>query len=144
MKRTPTKQAIQDAFHGASTRRTYLTYQRQFEAYCARYKSGLNPKAATIEDGTDFLHQLYSLGRKARTEDSAKTALMSYFKESNISPNPAQDTHGKRYVIGLQKFNRQKNVDDEKKAHPLTVHELSTLMNLFANHNPFVAAMFQI
>ncbi|RHX97799.1 hypothetical protein DYB36_012670 [Aphanomyces astaci] len=142
--RTPTKQTIQDSFHGASTRRTYSTYQRQFEAFCAHHKNGLNPNAATPEDCTDFLHHLYSMGRKARTVDSAKTALVSFFKESSISPNPAQDMHAKRYVIGLQKYNRQNNVDDEKKAHPLTVHELSTLINLFANHNRFVASMFQL
>ncbi|RLO04817.1 hypothetical protein DYB28_011323 [Aphanomyces astaci] len=118
--RTPTKQTIQDSFHGASTRRTYSTYQRQFEAFCAHHKNGLNPNAATTEDCTDFLHHLYSMGRKARTVDSAKTALVSFFKESSISPNPAQDMHAKRYVIGLQKYNRQNNVDDEKKAHPLT------------------------
>ncbi|ETV68370.1 hypothetical protein H257_15691 [Aphanomyces astaci] len=137
MERTPTKQTIQDSYHGASTRSTYSTYQRQFEAFCAHHKNGLNPNAATPEDCTDFLHPLYSMGRKSRTVDSAKTALVSFFKESSISPNPAQDMHAKRYVIGLQKYNRQSNVDDEKKAHPLTVHELSTLINLFANHNPF-------
>ncbi|ETV80617.1 hypothetical protein H257_06141 [Aphanomyces astaci] len=138
------KQTIQDSFHGASTRRTYSTYQRQFEAFCAHHKNGLNPNAATPEDCTDFLHHLYSKGRKARTVDSAKTALVSFFKESSISPNPAQDMHAKRYVIGLQKYNRQNNVDDEQKAHPLTVREMSTLINLFANHNPFVASMFQL
>ncbi|ETV65989.1 hypothetical protein H257_17409 [Aphanomyces astaci] len=121
-----------------------LTYQLQFEASCAHHKNGLNPNAATPEDCTDFLHHLYSLGRKARTVNSAKTALVLFFKESCISPNPAQDMHAKRYVIGLQKYNRQNNVDDEKKAHPLTVHELPTLINLFANHNPLVASMFQL
>ncbi|RHY99188.1 hypothetical protein DYB35_011334, partial [Aphanomyces astaci] len=106
---------------------------RQFEAFYAHHKNGLNPNAATLEDCTDFLHHLYSLGRKAGSVDSAKTALVSFFKESCISPNPAQDMHVKRYGIGLQKYNRQNNIYDEKKAHPLTVYELSTLIKLFAN-----------
>ncbi|RHY52842.1 hypothetical protein DYB30_011013, partial [Aphanomyces astaci] len=106
---------------------------RQFEAFYAHHKNGLNPNAATLEDCTDFLHHLYSLGRKTGSVDSVKTALVSFFKESCISPNPAQDMHVKRYGIGLQKYNRQNNIYDEKKAHPLTVHELSTLIKLFAN-----------
>ncbi|KAH9102343.1 hypothetical protein LEN26_002775 [Aphanomyces euteiches] len=139
----PSKKVIQDSFQGASTRRAYSTYQRQFEAYCVEKKDGLSPVTATANDCTDFFHHLYSLGRKARTVDAAKTALVSYFNQHKVQPNPAQDILAKRYVIGLQKYNRLNNIDDEKKAHPLTVHEFSMIMNLFAEHNPFVASMVQ-
>ncbi|RHZ19796.1 hypothetical protein DYB31_010363, partial [Aphanomyces astaci] len=139
----PTKEAIQDAFHGTSTRRPYSTYQRQFLEYFQHVNSGKDPCATTTGDCTDFLHHLYSLGRKARTIDCAKTAMVAFFKERFVEPNPAQATETKRYVVGLQKFNRQTNVDDEKKAHPLSAHELSLLMNSFGDLNPFVGTMFR-
>ncbi|KAG9399724.1 hypothetical protein AC1031_011602 [Aphanomyces cochlioides] len=138
----PTKETIQDAFLGASTRRTYSTYQRQFEEFL-RLNKPVSPINATHDDCTDFLHHLYSMGRKARTIDSAKTALVAYFKNHNIDPNPAQASQTKRYVVGLQKFNRQNKLEDEKKAHPLTVYELSRLMDAFANLNPFVGSMYR-
>ncbi|RHY82956.1 hypothetical protein DYB26_013067 [Aphanomyces astaci] len=84
---------------------------------------------------------MYSLGRKARTIACAKTAMVAFFKERLVEPNPAQATETKRYFVGLQKFNRQNNVDDEKKAHPLSAHELSLLMNSFGDLNPFVGTM---
>ncbi|RHY08825.1 hypothetical protein DYB25_008988 [Aphanomyces astaci] len=143
MEETPTKQTIQASFRGASTRRTYATYQKQFEAFCATHKQGTDPVTASTEDCTDFFHHLYSLGRKARTIDSAKTALVAYFKDNNVEPNPAQASESKQYVVGLQKYNRQNNVDDETKAHPLTIHELSTLMNGFASLNPFLGALYR-
>ncbi|RHY12997.1 hypothetical protein DYB36_007847 [Aphanomyces astaci] len=143
MESVPTKQTIQDSFRGASTRRTYLTYQTQFQEFCVSHKHGLDPAAATTEDCTDFFHHLYSLGRKPRTVDSAKTSLVAYFKDQHVEPNPAQAPLSKQYVVGLQKYNRQNNVDDEKKAHPLTIDELSTLTNGFARLNSFVGAMFR-
>ena len=143
MEGTPTKQTIQDSFRGASTRRTYETYQKQFQAFCANHKQGMDPVAATTEDCTDFFHHLYTMGRKARTIDSAKTALVAFFKQHNIEPNPAQASESKQYVVGLQKYNRQNNVDDEKKAHPLTIYELSLLMNGFSLLNPFLGAMYR-
>ncbi|KAH9088710.1 hypothetical protein LEN26_019372 [Aphanomyces euteiches] len=99
--------------------------------------------AATTDDCTDFLHHLYTLGRKARTVDSTKTAMVALFKENKIEPNPAQATEIKHYVVGLQKYNRQNNIDEEQKAHPLTIHELSVLMNGFGELNHFTAAMFR-
>ncbi|ETV90191.1 hypothetical protein H310_14973 [Aphanomyces invadans] len=47
-------------------------------------------------------------------------------------------------MVGLQKSNKQNNVDEEKKAHPLTVQELSTLMNAFASLHPFLGAMLRL
>ncbi|KAH9088434.1 hypothetical protein LEN26_019515, partial [Aphanomyces euteiches] len=78
---------------------------------------------------------------KARTIDSAKTALVAYFNNHEIDPNPAQSLQTKRYVVGLQKYNRQNNLEDESKAHPLTVYELSRLMDAFSNLNPFVGSI---
>ncbi|KAF0684306.1 Aste57867_23703 [Aphanomyces stellatus] len=138
MESVPTKQTIQDSFRGASTRRTYTTYQNQFQEFCTTYKHGLDPVNATADDCTDFFHHLYSLGRKPCTVDSAKTALVAFFKEHQVEPNPAQALLSKQYVVGIQKYNRQNNVDDEKEAHPLTVDELSTIMNGFSKLNPFV------
>ncbi|RHY47217.1 hypothetical protein DYB38_002078 [Aphanomyces astaci] len=54
----PTKEAIQDAFHGTSTRRPYSTYQRQFLEYFQHVNSGKDPCATTTGDCTDFLHHL--------------------------------------------------------------------------------------
>ncbi|KAG9415341.1 hypothetical protein AC1031_008779 [Aphanomyces cochlioides] len=143
MELVPSKKTIQDAFLGASTRRSYATYQRQFEDYCKQAKGGVDPESATAETCTDFFHHLVTLRRKARTVDAAKTALVAYFKDRNVNPNPAQACESKRYVVGLQKFNRQNNIDDERKAHPLTVHELSLLMNALANYNRFVGCMLR-
>ncbi|RLO08417.1 hypothetical protein DYB28_001001 [Aphanomyces astaci] len=61
-----------------------------------------------------------------------------------VTPNPAQDAATRRYTVGLQKYNKQHNVDEEKKAHPLTVHELSTLMNSLAHLHPFIGAMLRL
>jgi hypothetical protein len=49
--------------------------------------------------------------------------------KKKISPNPARDADTKNYVVGLQKYNKQNNIDEEKKAHPLEVHELSIIIN---------------
>ncbi|KAF0718771.1 hypothetical protein AaE_010558 [Aphanomyces astaci] len=98
---------------------------------------------ACTEVCTDFFHHLYSLERKARTIDSAKTALVAYFKEKNVEPNPAQASDSKQYVVGLQKDNRQNNVGDETKAHALTIHELCTLMYGFASLNAFLGALYR-
>ncbi|RHZ33158.1 hypothetical protein DYB37_012946 [Aphanomyces astaci] len=138
-----TKETIQASFHGASTKRTYGTYQRQFETFFRSANPDKVPLQATTNDCTDFLHHLYSLGRKARTIDSAKTALVSYFKQRRIDPNPAQAMETKQYVVRLQKYNRQHNIDDEKKAHPLTVYELSLLVNSLAHLNPFMAELLR-
>ncbi|ETV83043.1 hypothetical protein H257_04786 [Aphanomyces astaci] len=143
MESVPTKQTIQESFRGASTRRTYLTYQMQFQEFCVSHKHGLVPAAATTEDCTDFFHHLYSLGRKPRTVNFAKTSLVAYFKDQHVEPNLAQAPLSKQYVVGLQKYNRQNNVDDVEKAHPLTIDELSTLINGFARLNPFVGAIFR-
>ncbi|RHY83304.1 hypothetical protein DYB26_008752 [Aphanomyces astaci] len=143
MDELPTKETIQASFHGASTKRTYGTYQRQFETFFRSANPDKVPLQATTNDCTDFLHHLYSLGRKARTIDSAKTALVSYFKQRRIDPNPAQAMETKQYVVGLQKYNRQHNIDDEKKAHPFTVHELSLLVNSLAHLNPFMAVLLR-
>ncbi|RHY69213.1 hypothetical protein DYB30_010878 [Aphanomyces astaci] len=103
-----------------------------------QHKQGTDPMTACTEVCTDFFHHLYSLERKARTIDSAKTALVAYFKEKNVEPNPAQASDSKQYVVGLQKDNRQNNVGDETKAHALTIHELCTLMYGFASLNAFL------
>ncbi|KAH9133988.1 hypothetical protein AeRB84_020112, partial [Aphanomyces euteiches] len=123
----PTKQTIQESFLSASTRRTYATYQRQFTTYCATVKDGIDPLTSSTEECTDFFHHLYALGKSSRTIDPAKTALVALFKQNQIIPNPAQDIKTKQYVVGLQKYNRQNNIDDERKAHALTVNELSLL-----------------
>ncbi|KAH9090318.1 hypothetical protein Ae201684P_014124 [Aphanomyces euteiches] len=115
MDAVPTKQVIQESFLGASTRRTYKTYQQQFLNYFQEANHEKDPQSATSNDCTDFLHHLYSLGRKATTIDCAKTAMVALFKEYRIDPNPAQALDTKQYVVGLQKYNRQHNLDDEKK-----------------------------
>ncbi|RHY26441.1 hypothetical protein DYB32_007611 [Aphanomyces invadans] len=136
------KAAIEDAFLGANTKRTYSAYQRQFKEFCSTQKGGMDPKKATAADCTDFFHYLFSIGRKPTTVDTAKTALVSLFKEMNVSPNPAQEVQANRYVIGLQKYCRQNNLDDERKAYPMTVHDLSRLMDAFAQMDRFTGAMF--
>ncbi|KAH9133727.1 hypothetical protein AeRB84_020241, partial [Aphanomyces euteiches] len=92
---------------------------------------------------TDYFHHLFSLGRKARTVDTAKTALVAYFKDHKIDPNPAQETTSKKYVVALQKFCRQNTTDEERKAHPLSIHDLSKLIDAFAPMNHFVATMLR-
>ncbi|CAK4674453.1 unnamed protein product, partial [Aphanomyces euteiches] len=74
---------------------TYASYQRQFEEFCKHEKDGIDPASATAEICTDYFHHLFSLGRKARTVDTAKTALVAYFKDHKIDPNPAQETTSK-------------------------------------------------
>ncbi|CAK4173701.1 unnamed protein product [Aphanomyces euteiches] len=129
---TPCKQTIEQSFLGASTRRTYASYQRQFEEFCKHEKDGIDPASATAEICTDYFHHLFSLGRKARNLDTAKTALVAYFKDHKIDPNPAQETTSKKYVVALQKFCRQNTTDEERKAHPLSIHDLSKLIDAFA------------
>ncbi|RHY87208.1 hypothetical protein DYB35_010530 [Aphanomyces astaci] len=138
------KKTIQDSFHGASTRRAYETYQNQFVAFLQSTKSGAGPREAGTEECTDFFHHMYTQGRKSRTIDLTKSALAAYFAAMGVTPNPAQDAATRRYTVGLQKYNKQHNVDEEKKAHPLTVHELSTLMNSLAHLHPFVGAMLRL
>ncbi|KAH9134406.1 hypothetical protein AeRB84_019787 [Aphanomyces euteiches] len=133
----------QESFLGASTRWTYRTYQHQFLEHLQDATGGKDPLTATSDDCTDFLDHLYSLGRKARTIVCAKTAMVALFKNRKVDPNPAQATDTKQYVVGLQKYNRKHNIDEEKKAHDLSVHELSVLMNSFGDLNPFLGAMFR-
>ncbi|KAF0688404.1 Aste57867_19981 [Aphanomyces stellatus] len=136
----PSKKTIQESFLGSNTRRAYKTYQTQFEAFLRLQKDGMDPCTAGTEECTDFLHHLYSQGKKARTIDQAKSALVAYFSGLGMNPNPAQDSVTRRYIVGLQKY-KHNNVDEEKKAHPLTVQELSTLMNALATLHPFLGAM---
>ncbi|ETV96638.1 hypothetical protein H310_10329 [Aphanomyces invadans] len=138
------KKTIQESFHGASTRRAYTTYQKQFEAFLRLNKDGLDPREAGTEECTDFFHHMYTQGRKARTIDLAKSALVAYFSACGVVPNPAQDSTTRRYIVGLQKYNKQNNLDEEKKAYPITVHELSTLMNSLAHLHPFLGAMLRL
>ncbi|CAK4212611.1 unnamed protein product, partial [Aphanomyces euteiches] len=140
----PSKETIQASFYGASTRRAYKTYQRQFEEYVRRADSCGDPREASTETCTDFFHFLYEQGKTARTIDQAKSALVAYFTSHNISPNPAQSANARRYAVGLQKYNKQNNLDEEKKAHPLSVHELSTLMNCLSNLHPFLGSMLRL
>ncbi|KAG9403796.1 hypothetical protein AC1031_005291 [Aphanomyces cochlioides] len=137
----PPKETIHASFLSSSTHRQYKTYQTQFEDFCLNHKNGLSGTAATPDDCTDFLHYLFENGRKSRTIDAAKNALVSFYKQKRITPNPAQDITTKHYVVGLQKYNRRNDFEDEKKAHPLSVFGLSTIMNSFANVDPFVGAM---
>ncbi|RHY20924.1 hypothetical protein DYB25_005542 [Aphanomyces astaci] len=76
--------------------------------------------------------------------DVAKCALAAHFNNTRINPNPAQDTNARRYLVGLQKFNKKKNVDEEIQAQPLTVQELSTLMNGLAGMHPFVGSLLRL
>ncbi|RLN99825.1 hypothetical protein DYB28_000771 [Aphanomyces astaci] len=78
------------------------------------------------------------------TIDVAKSTFVAYFKSKRVSPNPAQDSISRQYIVGLQKFNKKNNVDEEKKAHPLTVHELSTLMNGLSGLHPFVGSLIRL
>lgn len=139
----PSKQTIEDAHRAKSTSRTYRTYQNQFLQFCKDVKSNLNPELATPVDCTDFFHHLYGLGKTARTVDSAKTSLVAYYKERRITPNPAQHAQSKQYVVGLKKYNKQHNIDDEKKAHPISVHELSVIMNALSVQHVFVGSMYR-
>ncbi|KAF0703193.1 hypothetical protein AaE_015500, partial [Aphanomyces astaci] len=74
---TASKKTIEDSFLGASTRRTYKTYQMQFETFMRTHKDGVEPHAAGTEECTDFFHFMYSQGKKARTIDQAKSALIA-------------------------------------------------------------------
>ncbi|KAF0698069.1 Aste57867_11289 [Aphanomyces stellatus] len=123
------KQTIEESFRGASTRRAYGTYQKQFESFLNAHKGGIAPETASTVDCTDFFHHLYPSGKKTRTIDLAKSAL---------------DTTARRYIVGLQKFNKKNNVDEEKKAHPLKVHELSILMNRLSGLHPFVGSLLRL
>ncbi|RHY51944.1 hypothetical protein DYB38_005546 [Aphanomyces astaci] len=138
------KQTIEESFRGTSTRRAYDTYQQQFEAFLQAQKTGTALEAASTEDCTDFFHALYTRGLTARTIDVAKSALVAYFNSKRVSPNPAQDSIARQYIVGLQKFNKKNNVDEEKKAHSLTVHELSTLMNGLSGLHLFVGTLLRL
>ncbi|RHY75340.1 hypothetical protein DYB30_013197, partial [Aphanomyces astaci] len=133
----PSKATIQGSFRSKSTLRTYRTYQKQFAEYCKQLP-GVEPEAATPSVCTDFFHHLYSQGKTARTVDSAKTALVAFFHDLKVIPNPARDVESKQYVVGLQKYNKKNNIDDENKAHPLSVHELSCLVNSFSTSHLFL------
>ncbi|KAF0704739.1 hypothetical protein AaE_014785 [Aphanomyces astaci] len=117
---TASKQTIEVSFRGASTRRAYDTYRKQFVSFLQAHKGGIALETASADDCTDFFHHFYTNGKKARTIDVAKSALVALFNNKRITPNPAQDANARRYLVGLQKFNKN-NVDEEKKAHPLTV-----------------------
>ncbi|ETV78637.1 hypothetical protein H257_08127 [Aphanomyces astaci] len=138
------KQTIEESFRGASTRPAYDTYRKQFESFLQPHKGGIALETASTDDCTDFFHHLYTNGKKARTIDVAKSALAAHFNNTRINPNPAQDANARRYLVGLQKFNKKKNVDEEKQAHPLTVQELSTLMNGLAGMHPFVGSLLRL
>ncbi|KAF0708270.1 hypothetical protein AaE_013279 [Aphanomyces astaci] len=112
----PSKATIQGSFQAASTTRT------KFWLWI------LHPQGQ---------------GKTARTVDSAKTALVAYFRDLKVDPNPARDVESKQYVVGLQKYNKKNNIDDEKKAHPLSVHELSCLVNSLSTSHLFVGAMYR-
>ena len=139
----PTKKTIEDAFQAKSTAKGYRTYQKQFFDFLAEFKDNLDPKLATSNDCTDFFHHIYGKGRTARTVDSAKTSLVAYFKEHRVSPNPAQDSQAKQYVVGLKKYNKQHNIDEEVKAHPVSVHELSVIMNSLAQNHLLIGSMYR-
>ncbi|RHY38157.1 hypothetical protein DYB25_014190, partial [Aphanomyces astaci] len=138
----PSKATIQGSFRAASTTRTYLTYQKQFFLFCQEVLA-VDPASAGPSACTDFFHHLYGQGKTARTVDSAKTALVAYFRDLKVDPNPARDVESKQYVVGLQKYNKKNNIDDEKKAHPLSVHELSCLVNSLSTSHHFVGAMYR-
>ncbi|ETV67538.1 hypothetical protein H257_16269 [Aphanomyces astaci] len=55
--------------------------------------------------------------------------------------DPALDTAVRHYIVGLPKYNKQNNVDEEKKTHPLTAQELSTVVNALASLHPFLGSM---
>ncbi|RHZ10725.1 hypothetical protein DYB37_011237, partial [Aphanomyces astaci] len=139
-----TKQTIEESFRGTSTRRAYDTYQQQFEAILQPHKTDTALETASTEDCTDFFQALYTCGLTARTIDVAKSALVAYFNSKRVYPNPAQDSIARQYIVGLQKFNKKNNVDEEKKAHPLTVRELSTLMNGLSGLHPFVESLLRL
>ena len=139
----PSKETIEKAYHSKNTLRSYKTYQTQFKEYCRVHKNGLGPESASPAECTDFFHHLYRSGKKARTIDSAKTALVAFFNEKKITPNPAQDSETKRYVIGLQKYNKQNNIDEEKKAHPVSAFELSTIIDAFSDKHLFIGSMYR-
>ncbi|KAF0768484.1 hypothetical protein AaE_002779 [Aphanomyces astaci] len=138
----PSKATIQGSFRSTSTLRTYKTYQKQFFAFCENVLA-IEPHTAGPGSCTDFFHHLYSLGRTARTVDSAKTALVAYFADLKRDPNPARDVESKQYVVGLQKYNKKHNIDDENKAHPLSVFELSCLINSLSTAHPFLGSLFR-
>jgi integrase len=142
--RPKNKEDIQDCFHAKNTKRTYKTYQSQFVKYCKVQKHNLIPKHAKTNDCIDFFHFLYSEEKKsARTIDCAKTALVNFFIDNGVDPNPAQHRDAKKYVKALQKYNRQHNIDEEKKAHPVSIHELSLIINAFAVYPRFVGSMYR-
>jgi integrase len=114
----------------------------------------LNPDHASAEDCIDFLHHLFAgeeeqdgkaakKGKSARTVDFAKSSLVAFFEEKKVRPNPAQEKDVKRYVISLQKYSKQNGLEDEKKAHPLSVHELSLLIDSFHELGSFTGAMYR-
>ncbi|RLN99516.1 hypothetical protein DYB28_001636 [Aphanomyces astaci] len=90
-----------------------------------------------------LFHDHYSQGRTARTVDSAKTALVAYFADLKKVPNPARDVESKQYVVGLHKYNKKNNIDDDKKAHPLSVYELSCLVNGLSTCHVFLGSLYR-
>ncbi|CAK4082756.1 unnamed protein product, partial [Aphanomyces euteiches] len=100
--KAPSKRTIEEAFHGASTKRTYSTYQKQFEQFLMSRFGEFLPSQITVDDCTDFFHHLYDQGKKSSTVDLAKAALVAYFNANKVTPNPAQDVVAKRYITGLQ------------------------------------------
>ncbi|ETV74051.1 hypothetical protein H257_11363 [Aphanomyces astaci] len=122
----PHKAAIQGSFRSKSTLRTYQTYQNQFAKFC-KDVIAIDPAGATPGACTDFFHLLYSLSKTARTVDSAKTALVAYFQALKVDPNPARDVESNQYVV----------------AHPLSVYELSLLVNSLASPHMFVGALYR-
>lgn len=114
----PSKDTISSAFHAKSTQKANRTYQKQFQTYCREKRNSLDAKLA-CHGLYGFFHDMYTKGRKARTIDLAKTTPIAFFSGHKLHPNPAKHSETKRYVVGLHKYNKQNNIDEEHKAHLL-------------------------
>ncbi|KAG9403795.1 hypothetical protein AC1031_005290 [Aphanomyces cochlioides] len=106
----PSKETIQDSFYGASTRRAYKTYQKQFEEYVRRTCNDMDPRGASTENCTDFFHFLYEQGKKARTIDQAKISEMLNLRWNDVTI--VDDNKGKYLSVRL-KWHKKANVLEE-------------------------------
>ncbi|RHY87450.1 hypothetical protein DYB35_009716 [Aphanomyces astaci] len=148
------KQTIEESFHGTSTRRAYDTYQQQFEAFLQAHKTGTALEAASTEDCTDFFHALYTRGLTARTIDVDKSALVAYFNSKRVSPNPAQDSIARQYIIGLQtrrtigrylsvrlRWHKKANVEEDCQIYHLIDETSYPCLRLCTFHDEYLATL---
>ena len=137
----PSKETIQRSILSIASKKNYSTYQKQYIEFCD--KRHVVAIESTTTDITDFFHELYTKGKSARTISAAKSAIVNLFKKHKITPNIAQDVECREYVGGALKYNKTNNIEEEKKAHPLSVYELSCIITKFSESHNFIGALYR-